>query len=71
MVVAALPDLDQLDIEALRGLVMAKHSESMEQHKELTSTTHEIRTSEAGYREVPPDDLRQEEREADRATGTA
>jgi transposase len=42
MVVAALPDLDQLDIEALRGLVMAKHSESMEQHKELTSTTHEI-----------------------------
>jgi hypothetical protein len=71
MVVAALPDLDQLDIEALRALVMAKHSESMEQHKELTSTTHEIRTSEAGYREVPPDDLRQEEREADRATGTA
>ena len=65
MVVAALPDLDQLDIEALRALVMAKHSESMEQHKELTSTTHEIRTSEAGYREVPPDDLRQEEREAD------
>jgi transposase len=42
MVVAALPDLDQLDIEALRALVMAKHSESMEQHKELTSTTHEI-----------------------------
>ena len=71
MVVAALPDLDQLDIEALRALVMAKHSESMEQHKELTSTTHEIRTSEAGYREVPPDDLRQQEREADRATGTA
>lgn len=42
MVVVALPDLDQLDIEALRALVIAKHGESMEQHKELTSTAHEI-----------------------------
>jgi transposase len=37
-----LPDLDGLDPEALKALVIAKHSESMEQHKELTSNTHEI-----------------------------
>jgi transposase len=39
---AALPDLDRLDPEALKALVIAKHNESMEQHKELTSSTHEI-----------------------------
>src|ERR1019366_6298819 len=33
MDVAALPDLDQLDIEALKALLVAKHSESMEQHQ--------------------------------------
>lgn len=33
MDVAALPDLDQLDIEALKALLIAKHNESMEQHK--------------------------------------
>jgi transposase len=33
MAVAALPDLDQLDIEALKVLLIAKHNESMEQHK--------------------------------------
>ena len=42
MVPASLPDLDGLDPEALKALVIAKHSESMEQHKELTSNTHEI-----------------------------
>ena len=42
MIPASLPDLDGLDPEALKALVIAKHSESMEQHKELTSNTHEI-----------------------------
>src|ERR1700691_5958322 len=42
MVPASLPDLDGLDPEALKALVLAKHSESLEQHKELTSNTHEI-----------------------------
>jgi transposase len=42
MIPASLPDLDGLDPEALRALVIAKHSESLEQHKELTSSTHEI-----------------------------
>ena len=42
MVPASLPDLDGLDLEAMKALVVAKHSESIEQHKELTSSTHEI-----------------------------
>ena len=33
MDVAALPDLDQLDIEALKALLVAKHRESMAQRK--------------------------------------
>jgi transposase len=42
MIPASLPNLDGLDPEALKALVLAKHSESLEQHKELTSSTHEI-----------------------------
>ena len=42
MVPASLPDLDGLDLEAMKALVLAKHSESIEQYKELTSSTHEI-----------------------------
>ena len=42
MIPASLPDLDGLDPEALKALVIAKHLESVEQHKELTSNTHEI-----------------------------
>jgi transposase len=42
MVPASLPDLDRLDSEALKALVIAMHSESLEQHKELMSNTHEI-----------------------------
>ena len=42
MIPASLPNLDGLDPEALKTLVIAKHSESLEQHKELTSSTHEI-----------------------------
>jgi transposase len=39
---APLPDLDSLDPEALKALVLAKHNESLEQHKELTSRSQEI-----------------------------
>ena len=42
MVPASLPDLDRLDPEELKALVIAKHNESMEQHKELTSSTNQI-----------------------------
>jgi len=42
MIPASLPDLDGLDPEALKALVIAKHSESLEQHKQLNSNTHEI-----------------------------
>jgi len=37
-----LPDLDRLDLEAMKALVLAKHSESMQQCKELISSAHEI-----------------------------
>jgi len=33
MVPASLPDLDGLDHEAMKALVIAKYSESMQQHK--------------------------------------
>jgi transposase len=42
MIPASLPDLDGLEPEALKALLIAKHSESMEQHKQLTSNTQEI-----------------------------
>jgi transposase len=42
MISAALPDLDALDVKALKALVIATHSELLEQNKVLTSTTHEI-----------------------------
>src|ERR1700689_3800284 len=42
MVPASLPDLDRLDPEELKALVIAKHNESMEQHQELTSSSNEI-----------------------------
>jgi hypothetical protein len=42
MVPAPLPDLDALDPEALKALVMAKHSESLQQQQQLTSHAQEI-----------------------------
>lgn len=54
MDVVALPDLDQLDIEALKALVVAQ-SESLDSH-----TTGG--TSEAGRREAAPHDLQRDER---------
>lgn len=42
MLPAPLPDLDGLDPEALKALLIAKHNESVEQHKRLRSTWQEI-----------------------------
>jgi len=42
MISSTLPDLDKLDVEALKALVVAKHGELLEQHKILSSTTQEI-----------------------------
>jgi transposase len=42
MLPAPLPDLDGLDPEALKALLIAKHNEALEQHKELASHWHEI-----------------------------
>jgi len=39
---APLPDLDGLDPEALKALLIAKHNESVEQHKQLRSSSQEI-----------------------------
>jgi transposase len=42
MLPAPLPDLDALDPAALKALLIAKHNESVQQHKQLKSNTHEI-----------------------------
>ena len=42
MLPAPLPDLDGLDPETLKALLIAKHNESLQQHKQLKSNTHEI-----------------------------
>jgi len=42
MLPAPLPDLDGLDPETLKALLIAKHNESVQQHKQLKSNTHEI-----------------------------
>src|SRR3954467_3012734 len=42
MLPAPLPDLDELDPETLKSLLIAKHNESIEQHKQLRSNSHEI-----------------------------
>ena len=39
---APLPDLDGLDPETLKALLLAKHNESLEQHKQLRSNSQEI-----------------------------
>ena len=39
---APLPDLDGLDPETLKALLIAKHNESLEQHKQLSSNSQEI-----------------------------
>ncbi len=42
MVPASLPDLNGLDLEAMKALVLAKHGKSIKHYKELTSSAHEI-----------------------------
>ncbi len=42
MLPASLPDLDGLDPETLKALLIAKHRESVEQHKQLRSNSPEI-----------------------------
>jgi transposase len=42
MLPAPLPDLDGLDPETLKALLIAKHNESLEQHKQLSSNSQEI-----------------------------
>lgn len=42
MLPAPLPDLDGLDPETLKALLIAKHNESIEQHKQLRSNSQEI-----------------------------
>jgi transposase len=42
MLPAPLPDLDGLAPETLKALLIAKHSESLEQHKQLRSNAEEI-----------------------------
>src|SRR5205814_3647905 len=42
MLPAALPDLDGLDPETLKALLIATHNESIEQHKQLRSNSQEI-----------------------------
>src|SRR5271166_5624421 len=42
MLPAALPDLDGLDPETLKALLIATHNESIEQHKQLRSNSEQI-----------------------------
>src|SRR3954471_11230429 len=84
---AGLPDLDGLDPETLKALLIAKHSESIEQHKQLTSNSQEIehlklviekyrrmifgRKSEKLTRELEQLELRLEELETTQAADQA
>ena len=67
---APLPDLDGLDPEALKALLIAKHNESLGTAQAAEFELARDRASEAGHREVSADDLRPEEREAHQRTRT-
>jgi transposase len=87
MLPAPLPDLDGLDPETLKALLIAKHNESVEQHKQLRSNSQEIehlklviekyrrmifgRKSEKLTRELAQLELRLEELEATQAADQA
>src|SRR5438270_6092550 len=87
MLPAALPDLDGLDPETLKALLIATHNESIEQHKQLRSNSHEIehlklviekyrrmifgRKSEKLARELEQLELRLEELETTQAADQA
>jgi transposase len=87
MLPAPLPDLDGLDPEVLKALLIAKHNESVEQHKELRPNSQEIehlklviekyrrmifgRKSEKLNKELEQLELRLEELEATQAADQA
>src|SRR5450756_211579 len=87
MLPAPLPDLDGLDPETLKALLIAKHNESLEQHKQLRSNSQEIehlelvigkyrrmifgRKSEKLTKELEQLELRLEELEAAQAADQA
>lgn len=87
MLPAPLPDLDALDSAALKALLIAKHTESLEQHKQLKSNSQEIehlklviekyrrmifgRKSEKLSRELEQLELRLEELETTQAADQA
>ena len=52
MISASLPDLDGLDPEALKALLIAKHSESMEQHKSDTEQIEHLKLVIEKYRRM-------------------
>jgi transposase len=52
MIPASLPDLDGLDPEALKALVIAKHLESMEQHKSDTEQIEHLKLVIEKYRRM-------------------
>jgi transposase len=52
MVPACLPDLDGLDPEALKALVIAKHLESLEQHKSDTEQIEHLKLVIEKYRRM-------------------
>ena len=87
MLPAPLPDLEGLDPKTLKALLIAKHNESIEQHKQLRSNSHEIehlklviekyrrmifgRKSEKLARELEQLELRLEELETTQAADQA
>jgi len=52
MVSASLPDLDALDVEALKALVIAKHGELMEQHKSAAQEIEHLKLVIEKYRRM-------------------
>jgi transposase len=52
MVSASLPDLDALDFEALKALVIAKHGELMEQHKSAAQEIEHLKLVIEKYRRM-------------------
>jgi transposase len=71
MDVATLPDLDQLDVEALKALLIAKHNESIEQHKSDAELIEHLRKSEKLTAQLEQLEFRLEELETAQAADEA
>ena len=52
MISAALPDLDALDIDALKALVIAKHAELLEQHRSTAQQIEHLKLVIEKYRRM-------------------